>query len=97
MFGVSLAEGVVIFVIALLVFGPEKLPELAKLLGKISGEVQKNVRSLRREFYNAMHPPEENPPPRLHPADLATKIQDNVPPCPEEERRKLQETHDGNG
>jgi sec-independent protein translocase protein TatA len=34
MFGLGLPELIVIFVIALVVFGPKKLPELGKALGK---------------------------------------------------------------
>lgn len=57
MFGIGSSELVVIFIVALLVFGADKLPELAKTLGKLSGEVKKNHDMLRREFYNAVYAP----------------------------------------
>jgi TatA/E family protein of Tat protein translocase len=57
MFGLSFFEVFFIMVIALLVFGPEKLPEIAKSLGKLTGEVKKNTDALRREFYNSVYPP----------------------------------------
>jgi Tat protein translocase TatB subunit len=46
MFDLGLQELVVIFFVALLVFGPKKLPELARTLGKWITEV-------RRGFYQA--------------------------------------------
>ena len=34
MFGIGMPELIVIFIVALLVFGPKKLPELGKSLGR---------------------------------------------------------------
>jgi len=41
MFGLGLPELIVIFVIALLVFGPKKLPELGKSVGRAMAEFKK--------------------------------------------------------
>lgn len=57
MFGLSFAELIVIGVVILIVFGPEKLPEIASKLGKMSGELKKTTDSLRREFYNSVYHP----------------------------------------
>ena len=57
MFGISFPELVVICVIALIVFGPEKLPEVLRWVGTVSGQVRKTSEGLRREFYNAVYEP----------------------------------------
>ncbi len=56
MFGLGIPELMVIFVIALIVFGPRKLPELGKSIGramaefkKASEEFQESVRSEMKE------------------------------------------------
>jgi TatA/E family protein of Tat protein translocase len=55
--GVSITELTVIFLVALVLFGPEQLPVLARTLGKLTGQVKKTSDSLRREFYNSVYPP----------------------------------------
>lgn len=46
MFGLGLSELIIIFAIAFLVFGPKKLPQVAKVVGKGIKEFKK----LMREF-----------------------------------------------
>jgi Tat protein translocase TatB subunit len=60
MFGVSFPELMVVFLIALLVFGPDKLPELARTIGKFTGQFRRQSDSLRREFYNSVYKPAED-------------------------------------
>ncbi|MBI5848384.1 MAG: twin-arginine translocase subunit TatB [Nitrospirae bacterium] len=43
MFDIGFQELVIIFVVALLVFGPEKLPELARTIGKWMTEIKRGV------------------------------------------------------
>ena len=43
----SLPHLVVLFVIALVIFGPEKLPELARMLGKATSEFRKMTNDFR--------------------------------------------------
>lgn len=59
MFGVGLPELIVIAVIALLIFGPDKLPELTQKFGRFAGQTRKMSDSVRREFYNAVYTPAE--------------------------------------
>jgi sec-independent protein translocase protein TatB len=50
----SLPHLVVIFVIALVVFGPQKLPELARTLGKLMAEFRKASGDFRSAFEEEM-------------------------------------------
>lgn len=60
MFGVSFPELCVIFAVALLIFGPEKLPEIARTLGRLAAEFRKQSDAVRREFYNAVYVPAQD-------------------------------------
>ena len=50
MFDVSFSELVVIFFVALMVIGPEKLPKVAKVLGKLTGRAQNYIGKLKEEI-----------------------------------------------
>ena len=50
MFGIGMTELLVIFAIALVVLGPEALPELARSLGRGLAEFRRASNDLRREF-----------------------------------------------
>lgn len=60
MFSVSPAEIITIAVVALLVFGPHRLPEIARKLGRIGREVTKAANELKsgieREYDQATEP-----------------------------------------
>ena len=49
-FGIGLPEMALIFVIALLVFGPKKLPEIGQSLGKAIRGFQEASREFETEF-----------------------------------------------
>lgn len=57
MFGISFAELGVVMLVALLVFGPEKLPEIASKIGKLSFQLRRASDGFRREFYNSVYTP----------------------------------------
>lgn len=50
MFGIGLPELIVIFVIALLIFGPKKLPELGQTMGKWVSELRRATQDLTEDI-----------------------------------------------
>jgi len=46
----SIPHIIVIFIVALVVFGPEKLPELARNIGKVMAEFRRHTNDLRSTF-----------------------------------------------
>ena len=50
MFGIGGQELILILVIALVVLGPKKLPDLAKSLGRAMGDFQRASQDLKREI-----------------------------------------------
>lgn len=66
MFGLGIPELIIIFVIALIVFGPKKLPDLGKSIGramaefkKASDEFQESVRTEMKEVEQSANVKEE--------------------------------------
>ncbi|RMF13481.1 MAG: twin-arginine translocase subunit TatB [Candidatus Dadabacteria bacterium] len=55
MFGIGWAEFLFIAVIGLLVLGPEKLPEIARQMGKWMRELRRISAELRREFDDELY------------------------------------------
>jgi|SRR5215471_2941073 len=77
---VGLPELIIIFTIALIVFGPRKLPELGKSLGKSIAEFKRasnelrntldeEIRAEERKTAAAQQPPAPAPAPQLHDAN----------------------------
>lgn len=54
MFDLGMQELVVIFVVALLVFGPKRLPELGRTLGKGIDELRKAVTGVKEQIGEEM-------------------------------------------
>lgn len=50
---IGMSELLIILLVALLLFGPRKLPELGRSLGQSIREFQKGARSIREEFEKA--------------------------------------------
>ncbi len=55
------AEIIVILVIALLIFGPRKLPEIGKAVGSAVTEFKKGISGVTDEFEKASKPAPEQP------------------------------------
>jgi TatA/E family protein of Tat protein translocase len=61
MFGIGMQELAVILVIALLVFGPKRLPELARSLGRGLAEFRRASNDLRHSLTEATEEPRQRP------------------------------------
>jgi len=63
MFGLGFQELIVIFIVALLVIGPRKLPDLAKALGKAFREFKQATDDIKDNF--DLHTLTADPPPQV--------------------------------
>ncbi len=50
MLNIGFSEAIIIFLVALIVLGPEKLPELGKYLGRLSLELKKAIQDIKKEL-----------------------------------------------
>ena len=77
---IGVPELIIIFVVALIVFGPRKLPELGKSLGKGLAEFRKASNELRSTFEEGLRDIEEQ-----RPVNRDREKQPNPSPKPQDE------------
>ena len=82
MFGIGMPELMVIFVIALIVLGPKRLPDLARSLGKSLHEFRRASTDLRREFLDVSEEARIDPPVRAGEAPAAPQPPANPAAAP---------------
>src|SRR5258706_2756891 len=85
MFGIGTPELIVIFIVALVVLGPKRLPEVARSIGKALAELRNATAGITDELRNtrvileeearavASRAKGEAPPPRPAPPDVVAK------------------------
>lgn len=86
MFGIGMPELLVIMVVALLVLGPKRLPEIARSLGKGMAE----FRRASTEFQRTLSASIEEPPPAAPPRTPAVEPEKPAAPAVEQSAK-----HDG--
>jgi len=82
MFGIGMTELLVILAVALVVFGPTRLPELARSLGRAMNEFRRASTDLRQTFREAVEEPKPAPAPQQPPASIAAPSSDPAEPAP---------------
>lgn len=55
MFDLGIQELIVIFIVALIVFGPKRLPELGRSLGKGLAEIKKAMQGVKEQMDTELH------------------------------------------
>ncbi|MCB0317372.1 MAG: twin-arginine translocase TatA/TatE family subunit [Bdellovibrionales bacterium] len=78
MFGISIPELLLVFFIVLLVFGPDKLPEIARTLGKWTAKFRKTSDDIRREVYNSIYEPAKDFSNRSDPKKIISEIETDI-------------------
>jgi sec-independent protein translocase protein TatB len=77
----SLPHLVIIFLIVLMVFGPEKLPELARMLGKATAEFRRMTGDVRRVMDDEMREIERQSEAKKREAAAAAQIEAQAQPA----------------
>ena len=88
MFGIGLPELIIIIIVALLVVGPSKLPDLAKSLGKALGEFRRMADEVKETIEEEMV--KEKPKDEAKKEAEAPKGTETAPPVTEETKAEAE-------
>jgi len=88
MFDVSFTELLVIALVALIVIGPDQLPQVLRTLGKFTGIIQREFDVIRRDFYNSVYTPA---------SELKTRLDDASKEAIERPKVEQHKKEDGDG
>jgi Tat protein translocase TatB subunit len=77
MFGIGMQELIIIAIIALIVVGPKKLPDLAKTLGKGFSEFRKATEGVTDDLKQTLQSEDEKKDEPLKEADIEKKQEEN--------------------
>jgi len=95
MFDIGLQEMLVIGVLALLVFGPSKLPELGRMVGRALREFRRASDEFRSTVETNLHINDPDPPPPLYSTSAEATPPDATPaPLPSETEPLAPESRD---
>jgi len=104
---ISLADLLVIFLVALVLFGPKRLPEIARTLGKIINELQRAARDFENQITHlddelganmTLKENKSDLPPSVAPSLPGTADKKQLPPATDADAKSNsteRPTHDG--
>jgi sec-independent protein translocase protein TatA len=78
-FGIGMPELLVILIVALLVLGPKRLPEIARSLGKGMAEFRRASTEFQRTLSASLEEPPQPPPSQSKPVTPVEKPAEPVP------------------
>jgi TatA/E family protein of Tat protein translocase len=96
MFGIGGQELILILLLALIILGPKKLPDIAKTLGKALGDFQRATDGLKKEIDQASdltsaEPPEEKQKSKEEPDKIEPEKNEQDPAQEESEKKTDQD------
>jgi Sec-independent protein translocase protein TatA len=96
-FGISFEELIVLLMLALILFGPEKLPEYAEKLGRLVAKLRQSSQEVTQQFheaYQSYKPPNplEEPPARSFCTHCGQRLEQEFAFCPRCGRRQKEES-----
>ena len=83
MFGIGVPELILIFIVALIVFGPKRLPEIGRTLGKTLAEFKKATDDLKNTVEREVRLEElrQISPPVITPVETVSRTEPDVAPA----------------